>query len=200
MQIQSRDRKALIALGVALVLFVILRPDFILPVPGSNAADAGTVKGVEQAFRLAQAKARRKPLVDAEAQAIARELAEIEKRLLASENAALAKAEMRQLVEDLLTAEGIAMRGSRFGIVALEGEEYAQVPLIVDFDCQIEQFVNWMAAVANAPQLLSTRRIRLNPAKRETKSVRVQVAVSGYLPASRTRELVQSTALNGATL
>ena len=62
---------------------------------------------------------------------------------------------MRQLVEDLLTAEGIAMRGSRFGTVTLEGESYTQVPLIVDFECQIEQFVNWMAAVANAPQLLS---------------------------------------------
>ena len=79
MEIQSRDRKALIGLGVALGLFVILQFDFILPAPGSNAADAGTVEGVEQAYRLAQAKARRKPLVDAEAQAIARELAEIEK-------------------------------------------------------------------------------------------------------------------------
>ena len=200
MQIQSRDRKALIALGVALVLFVILQSDFILPSPGPTAADAGTVEGVEQAFRLARVKVRQKPLVDAEAQATARALAEIEKRLLASENAALAKAEMRQLVEDLLTAEGIAMRGSRFGNVALEGEDYAQVPLIVDFECQIEQFVNWMAAVANAPQLLSTRRIQLNPGNRETKSVRVQVAVSGYLPASRTPELVRSTALNRATL
>ena len=199
MQIQSRERKALIALGVALVLFVILQSDF-MPGPGSPSADAGTVEGVEQAFRLAQVKARRKPLVDAEAQATARALAEIEKRLLASENAALAKAEMRQLVEDLLTAEGIAMRGSRFGNVALEGEDYAQVPLIVDFECQIEQFVNWMAAVANAPQLLSTREIQLNPGNRETKSVRVQVAVSGYLPASRTPELVRSAASNASTL
>jgi hypothetical protein len=200
MEIQSRDRKALIGLGVALGLFVILQFDFILPAPGSGAPDAGTVEGVEQAFRLAHVKARRKPLVDAEAQATSNALAEIEKRLLASENAALAKAEMRQLVEDLLTAEGIAMRGSRFGTVALEGEDYAQVPLIVDFECQIEQFVNWMAAVANAAELLSTRRIQLNPGNRETKSVRAQVAVSGYLPVSRTPELVQTSASSGVTL
>ena len=200
MEIQSRDRKALIALGVTLGLFAMLQFDFILPAPGSTTAEAGTVEGAEQAFRLAQVKARRKPLVDAEAQAATRALAEIEKRLLASENAALAKAEMRQLVENLLTAEGIAMRSSRFGNVVLEGEDYAQVPLIVNFECQIEQFVNWMTAVANAPQLLSTREIQLFPGNRETKSVRVQTAVSGYLPASRTPELVQSGASNGASL
>ena len=200
MQIQGRDRKALIALAAVLVLFVILQFDFVLPAPGSTAAGVGTVDAVEQAFRLAQAKARRKPLVDAEAQATAAALAEIEKRLLASENAALAKAEMRQLVEDLLTAEGISMQGSRFGNVVLEGDDYAQVPLIVNFECRIEQFVNWMAAVANAPQLLSTRQIQLAPGNAATKAVRVQVAVSGYLPASRTPELVQSAASNGATL
>ena len=200
MEIQGRDRKALIGLGIALGLFVILQFDSILPTPGSGAPGIGTVESVEQAFRLAQVKARRKPLVDAEAQATGKALAEIEKRLLASENAALAKAEMRQLVEDLLTSEGIAMRGSRFGTVALEEGGYAQVPLIVDFECQIEQFVNWMAAVANAPQLLSTRRIQLNMGNRLTKSVRAQVSVSGYLPVSRTPELVQSSPSKGVTL
>lgn len=200
MEIQGRDRKALIGLGIALGLFVIPQFDSILPTPGSGAPGIGTVESVEQAFRLAQVKARRKPLVDAEAQATGKALAEIEKRLLASENAALAKAEMRQLVEDLLTSEGIAMRGSRFGTVALEEGGYAQVPLIVDFECQIEQFVNWMAAVANAPQLLSTRRIQLNMGNRLTKSVRAQVSVSGYLPVSRTPELVQSSPSKGVTL
>ncbi len=200
MEIQGRDRKALIGLGIALGLFVILQFDSILPGPGSGAPGTGTVESVEQAFRLAQVKARRKPLVDAEAQGTVKALAEIEKRLLASENAALAKAEMRQLVEDLLTSEGIAMRGSRFGTVALEERGYAQVPLIVDFECQIEQLVNWMAAVANAPQLLSTRRIQLNMGNRLTKSVRAQVSVSGYLPVSRTPELVQSSPSKGVTL
>jgi hypothetical protein len=98
----------------------------------------------------------------------------------------------------LLTAEQITMQSSQFGAVRLEQETFAQVPLVVNFTCAIEQFVNLMAAVANAPQALSTRQIRINPGSTDTKTVRVQLTVSGYLPASRTPELVRKTQAGGA--
>jgi hypothetical protein len=84
--------------------------------------------------------------------------------------------------------------------VQLEGEDYAQVPVTVDFQCGIEQFVNLMAGVANAPALLSTRRVRMTMANPSTKSVKVQLTVSGYLPVSRTPELQPKSGSTGAAL
>lgn len=200
MAVQSRDKRALALLAGATVLFLLLQTDWLLPAPGGGGGSTESVEAVETAFRLARAKARRQPLVKAESAAAAKALEQIEEGLLASETAALANAEMRQIVEQLLTAEGIAMKSSRFASVELEGDSYARVPLTVDFDCRIEQFVNWMAAVANAPQLLSTRRIEISPGNKETKGIRVRVTVGGYLPASRTPELTEKAAGPGATL
>jgi len=90
------------------------------------------------------------------------------------------------------------MEASQFGAVQLDGEDYAQVPLNVNFRCGIEQFVNLMAAIANAPELLATRRIRVTPENRATKSVRVQLTVAGLLPIARTPELQPKTAARGA--
>ena len=104
---------------------------------------------------------------------------------------------MQSLLGDLLKGEGIVMRNSRFGTVALEGEHYAQVPLTVDFTCAIEQFVNLSAAIASAPKLLTTRSIRVNEDNADTKAVRVQMTVAGYLPVERTPELVKKNDTTG---
>jgi hypothetical protein len=184
-------------LGGALILFLLLQFDFWLPSsarPGSGA----TLEAAEQQFQLARARARQKPLADAEFGAASQWEAQMEGRLLKAESAALAQAEMREIVGNLLTAEQIAMQSSQFGAVRLEEETFAQVPLLVNFTCAIEQFVNLMAAIANAPQTLSTRQIRINPGSPDTKTVRIQLTVSGYLPVSRTPELAKKTQLGGA--
>ncbi len=154
----------------------------------------GSLEAQEQRFDLVREQAGRKPLSDAEYRAAEQALQKIEGRLLASNTSALAQAEMQSLLGDLLKDEGIVMRNSRFGTVALEGEHYAQVPLTVEFNCAIEQFVNLMAAIANAPKLLTTRGLRLNQDNAETKAVRVQMTVSGYLPVERTPDLVKRAA------
>jgi hypothetical protein len=67
------------------------------------------------------------------------------------------------------------------------------VPLVIDFDCDITRFVNLLADVANAPELLSTREIKVSSSNQKTKSVRVELTVSGYLPISRTPGLVKKS-------
>src|SRR5690606_15937267 len=138
---------------------------------------------------LAREKAARKPLTQAELDSAQRALEGMEQRLLTSENPALAQAEMRSLVGDLLSAEGAAMGSSQFGQVAVEQDSYAMVPLSVDFTCSIEQLVNLTAAIVNAPKLLTTRFIRVRPEKPEVKSILVRMTVAGYLPIERAPEL-----------
>ena len=189
LQIQSRDRRALIILFAAGALFTITQLDFF----SSTASPlvGGSIEGAQERFLDAQVQARQKPLVEAESQEAAKVLAEFESGLLQAESAELAEAEMRQVVGNLLVAEGITMRASRFGNVELEQDHFAQVPLTVDFDCRVEQFVNWMTTLSNSERLLTTRRIVLRPTNTGTKALRAQVTVSGYLPVSRTPELVE---------
>ena len=190
LEIQSRDRRALMILLTAGALFAVMQLDFFFPSTGSPLV-GGSIEGAQERFLDAQVQARQKPLVGAESQEAAKALAEFESGLLQAESAELAKAEMRQVVGNLLVAEGITMRASRFGNVELEQDYFAQVPLTVDFDCRVEQFVNWMTTLSNSERLLTTRRIVLRPTKTETKAVRAQVTVSGYLPVSRTPELME---------
>lgn len=196
-QLKSRDRRALLLLGAALAAAALLQLDLFAP--GAGAAASGTsIEAAEQRLLLAQVKARQLPLAEAELDAVKRQLDVLEQGLLKSETSSLAQAEMQQLVGDLLSAEGISMESSQFGAVQLDGEDYAQVPLNVNFQCGIEQLVNLMAAVANGPELLATRRLRVTPENPATKSVRVQLTVAGLLPAERTPELKRKASGAGA--
>jgi Tfp pilus assembly protein PilO len=196
-QLQSRDQRALLLLAAALLAAALLQLDIFAPGAGPSASGS-SIEAAEQRLLSAEVKARQLPLAEAELDTVQRQLDVLEQGLLKSESAALAQAEMRQLVGDLLAAEGISMESSQFGAVQLDGEDYAQVPLNVNFQCGIEQFVNLMAAVANAPELLATRRIQIMPANDSTKSVRVQLTIAGLLPATRTPDLKARTAGAGA--
>jgi hypothetical protein len=79
------------------------------------------------------------------------------------------------------------MQASEFGAVKAVGEDYAQVPLTVVFTCGIEQWINWMAAVRNAPHILSTQEIRLTQKDTRNKTVEARMVVAGYIPASAVR-------------
>ena len=187
----ERDKRALIGLSIAVVLFLLLQTDIALPGLGGGPTGATSVEAAEQKLRLTRAQAGRGPLVEAAAKSARESLEGFEEGLLASENAALAKAEMRQIVEDLLRAEGIAMQSAVFAAVERQGEHYAVVPVAVDVSCRIEQLVNWLAAVGNAPKLLATPMIRVNSANKDTKAVKARVTVAGFLPVDRTPELIE---------
>jgi Tfp pilus assembly protein PilO len=172
----------------------VLQLDVFAPSTGSAGPSGDAIGALEQRLELARERAARKPLTQAELDAARRALDAMEQRLLSSENPALAQAEMRSLVGDLLTAEGVALGASQFGQVMAEQETYAMVPLSVDFTCSIEQLVNLTSAIANAPKLLTTRLIRVRPEKPEVKSIQVRMTVAGYLPLDRAPELQKKPA------
>ncbi|HUG81189.1 MAG TPA: type II secretion system protein GspM [Bryobacterales bacterium] len=193
MQVSDKDRRALLILGAAFVLFLLFQTDLIFPAPDASASASQSIEVEENQLLLAQTQVRQEPLLSSENQAVRALEQSLEARLLKSESAALAQAEMRERVGELLQGAGISMRASRFAPVEAEGEDFAQVPLVIDFDCDIARFVNLLADVANAPELLSTREIKVSSSNQKTKSVRVELTVSGYLPISRTPGLVKKT-------
>ncbi|MCY4586819.1 MAG: type II secretion system protein GspM [Bryobacterales bacterium] len=191
MPVSDRDRRALLLLGVGFVLFLLLQTDWILPAPGASASDLGSVEAEQNKLLLAQTQVRQEPLLSAEYRSLKSLEESLEDRLLESETAALAQAEMRERVGELLEGAGISMRASRFTNVKAEGEDFAQVPLIVDFTCDVTRFVNLLADIANAQEILSTREVKVSSASPKTKAVRVELTISGYLPITSTPELIK---------
>ena len=144
-----------------------------------------SVEAAEKRLRRLQQMAQQKPARAAEAEAAARSLAEAEQGLLQGATPALASAEMQQILKDLLVAQGIAMASSEFGAVKPAGEHYAQVLLTVVFACGIEQWINLMTAIRNAPRVLATLDQRLTAADPKNKTVQARLTVAGYIPAPR---------------
>ncbi len=193
MPVSDRDRRALLFLGIAFVLFLLLQTDWILPPPGAAASALGSVEAEQNKLLLSQTQVRQEPLLSAEYRSLKSLEESLEDRLLESETAALAQAEMRERVGELLEDAGISMRASRFTNVEAEGEDFAQVPLIVDFTCDVTRFVNLLADIANAEEILSTREIKVSSANPKTKAVRVELTISGYLPITSTPELIKKS-------
>ena len=193
MPVSDKDRRALLFLGIAVVLFLLFQTDLLFPSPDAAASESANIEREENKLLDAQTQVRQEPLLSSEYQALRKVEEVLEARLLTSETAALAQAEMRERVGELLEGAGISMRASRFGTIETEGEDFAQVPLVVDFDCDITRFVNLLADIANAQELFSTRQIKVSVGNQKTKSVRVELTVSGYLPISRTPELVKKS-------
>jgi Tfp pilus assembly protein PilO len=182
--LSQRDRRALLILGAAVAVFLLLQFG-VFPRTEGGGVSSAPIDLLERRLRRLQQLARQKPRAAAEAEAAARELAEMEKGLLKAATPALASAEMQQVVKELLTSQGIALQSSEFGPVKAAGEHYAQVPLTVVFTCGIEQWINWMTAVRNAPQILATEEMRLSLGDPKNKTVQVRMVVAGFIPASR---------------
>lgn len=66
--------------------------------------------------------------------------------------------------------------------VAALGKDYGEVSATVSFQCAIEQFVNLLAALANEPQLVATREVRIASANAKQKSIQVRLNVSAVVP------------------
>ena len=199
--VTTRDKRALIILGVTLVLFMLLQGDLFFPTGfSSESVNSESLEGIERQFRLTRARAGRIPLVQAQAKTVQENLERMEKGLLASQNIALAQAEMRQILERSLQAEDIVMENARFVSAESKNDHYAAIPVTVNFSCHIEQLVNWVAAVGNSSQLLSTIKIRIDSPNSDSKTGRVTATVAGFLPASRAPELNRAQLSAGGSL
>jgi hypothetical protein len=182
--LSERDKRALLLLAAAVVAALALQ--YGLPSSSQRQAPvaASSIQLMERRLQRLQEQAKRRPAAAAEAESAARALAETEKGLLKGATPALASAEMQEIMKELLRSQGIGMQSSEFGTVKAVDEDYAQVPLTVGFSCGIEQWVNLMAALRNAPQILSPVELRINQADPKNKWIGVHMTVAGYIRAS----------------
>ena len=185
MTVTERDRRALILLGVAVVVILIVRA-FVSG--GSSAGDAAqsapvdpiprAEKRLERLRQLAAAV----PAKQAVLKEVAAELAGREEGLLVAETAAQAQAQLMQIVRTAGKKNNIDIRGGEFGPVRALGADYGEVAVVLSFECRIEELVNFLAELTAEPEILATSDIRINSGNLKQKTIGVRLGLTGVVP------------------
>ena len=182
MTVTARDKRALILLGVAVLIIVIWK---LTSSAGPSLQVAAAADSVEQAEkrlnRLRQIDAR----VPAKAELfkkVSDEVAQREKGMVLADTAQQAQTQIQQILRKLGSDAGIDVRGAEFGAIKPLGSDYGEAPVSITFDCNIEQLVNLLSSFAGRPEVLGTSDIRVTTGNPKDKRVNVRLTVSGVVP------------------
>ncbi|MBI4464609.1 MAG: hypothetical protein HY647_07885, partial [Acidobacteria bacterium] len=121
---------------------------------------------------------------NAEIAALEARLREAEGGLLNSKTPPLASAEMQELVKQLTAAHSIEVRSSEFLPTKPLGAGYLQVPLGLQFQCRLDQLVNFLKAAEQSPKYLAVSRLFIQSTANQEKFISVSMTVAGVMTAA----------------
>jgi Tfp pilus assembly protein PilO len=178
------DRKKLVILVLGLVLLVIRVVTLFRDTsPAPVVASADSIPIAEhrlERLRQMAATVRGKEAVLKQAQA---ELRTREAGILKTDTAAQAGAQLLDIIRRIGMANGIDVRGAEeVNRIKPLANDYGEVSVAVNFTCGIEQLVNFLAALADEPQILATNEINISGGNDKNKNVQVRLSLSGVVP------------------
>jgi hypothetical protein len=179
----DRRTALLLVLGVAMVLVV--RFTVFSDKPASVVAASDSVPMAEKRLAKLRADVATLPGKEKVARLVLNDLAAREKGMVRADTAAQAQAQLLEIVRRTGKDEGIDVRGAEEMRVRPLANDYGEVLVAVSFNCRIDQFVNFMADLANLPELVATSDIRVTSANvpnLKEKNVTVRLALSGVVP------------------
>lgn len=178
------DRRTLVLLLVMLGLLVavILRSGLSNNSSGVVVAPSDSIPAAEHRLeRLRQVAA----TVPGKEEVLKKALAELETRhagMLKADTSAQAQAQLIEVIRRAAMASGIDARGAEEMRVRPLANDYGEVSVTVTFSCAIEQLVNFLAALANEPQILATNEINISGGNDKKKNVQVRLGLSAVVP------------------
>lgn len=183
MTIGALDRRMvrlLLASAAAMLFlrFVVLRdrgPEVVTVTESASAAE----KRLQRVREMAATVQGKQALVD---KAIA-ELKARESGMILADTAAQAQAQLMDVVHRVAAANGFDARGAEQLTEARPlGADYGQVSVTQTFTCGIDQLVNFLAELANEPQILFINDLHISGGTDKKKAVTVRLGLSGVVP------------------
>lgn len=184
MTLGPRDRRALMLLGAAAIVCVVLwialpaqRQTDVVTFVDTIPAAAKRLSGVRQSAATFPAEERSQ-------QAAAAQLAAREKGMLQADTPAQAQAQLIQIMRRLAAAQEppIDVRSAEVGKTQPLGDSYGEVTVPVSFVCRIDQLVNLLADVTAQPELLAAGGLRITAGDAKDKVVNVRLTLSAVVP------------------
>jgi hypothetical protein len=180
--LSTRDRRAVVLLGAGLVTVAVLRfgvySDSTVSVVESNDSIPLAEKRLA---RLRQAEVSG-PAKQALLTRLSAELAQREKGVIQAPTAQQAQAQLLETIRRVGKGEGVEVRGGEFPELRLLGDDYGEAAVSVNFECRIEELVNFLAALTREPELVATDEIRISTANVKDKTVNVRLTLAGVVP------------------
>jgi Type II secretion system (T2SS), protein M subtype b len=182
MTISTRDRRAMILLGVCLLLLLVLRFGVYGDKETSVVAATHSIPLAEK--RLARLRQVVSTLAGKQSvlKQVNDEAAAREKGIIQAPTAQQAQAHLLETIRRAGKNEGIDVRGGEFPNVQPLGKDYGEAAVVVTFECRIEQLVNFLAVLTAEPELLATNEIRVISTNQKEKKVSVRLTLAGVVP------------------
>ena len=184
MKLGKRDRRALLALGAAALLIVVVDISRRGSQQAPVAATADSVATAEKRLRRVRQLAALLPPREAELKAATDQLAEREKGLIQADTLPQAQAQLVQVARRLTEAQSppIDLRNVELGQARPLGDDYGEVSVPLSFECRIEQLLNLLADLTSQPELLAPSGLRVTVADEKDKTINVRLTLSGVVP------------------
>ncbi len=184
MTVGSFDRRTLFLLLGGLAFIAVLRWGVYGDRTAPVAAAVETVPAAEKRLELLRQKAATVPGKEALLKRVSAELAARDKGVLQAETAAQAQVQLLDIIHRVAAANGFDARGAEeLREAKALGADYGEVSVTVSFTCQIEQLVNFLAQLANEPEILATNSIHINSLNdNKKKIIQVRLSLSGVVP------------------
>jgi type II secretion system (T2SS) protein M len=193
MKLGKRDQRALLLLAAAAAVMLLMKLR-IGSGPEVAEAAADSVEMAEKKLARLRQLAASVPGKEVLLKQASAQLAVKEAGVIQAGTAQQAQAQLLQVIRELGKTENIDARGGEFGPVRPLGDDYGEVSVAVSFECGIDHFVNFLAALISEKALLATSEMRITAANAKEKTVNVRLTLSGVIP----RKLVP--AQKGTTL
>ena len=185
MNLNDRDKRALILLAASLAVFFLV---YLLT--GSRENGSKVVQPVESVDRVQKhldqlrKQAATLPAKEEIYKKVSAELNDREKGLLQADTAAQAQARLVQILREVAKNQSppLEIRQTELGQPRPFGEFYGEVPVSIMLDCRTDQLVNYMAYLSAQPELIATEEIRFAAANAKTKSIPIRLTVTGIVP------------------
>ena len=183
MTVGNLDRRTalLLVLGVGAVL--VLRFGVFSDSPAeTTVAASDSIPVAEKRLEKLRQVASTVPGKETVLKQVTAELEEREKGIVKADTAAQAEAHLLDTIRRIGLANSIDARGAEEMRVRPLAADYGEVMVAVTFNCGIEQLVNFLAGLANEPEVMATQEIHIATGDAKQKTVQVRLSVSGVVP------------------
>jgi hypothetical protein len=190
MTFSDRDRRALLILGPALVVFGLIywvsnSSSSSSGAPSDNSANSPTDSVDRTQKRLAALRKQAATLPGKEAilQQVSRELATREKGLIPGDTPEQAQAQLLQVVKRVAQQQmpPIEVGQVELGRPRTFGSAYGQVSVSITTTCRIEELVDYLAALSAQPELVATEEIRFGNSHPKQKTMPIRLTITGLV-------------------
>lgn len=196
MTVGTLDRKTALMLAAGVAVILILR--FVV-MADRNPAVVQATESVPMAEKRLERLRQIAATVPGKEELLKEANAELDARergILKAETGAQAQSQLAELLHATGASNGIDIRGMEDWRVKPLGNDYGEVSVTVRFTCKIEQLVNFMAALANVPEMLSTNQVQIiGGTDPKNKSVQVRLSLSGVVSKKIAQEKKTGTGL-----